>query len=345
MSVIRSLLSRCASKNFLIHTTVENSASKLIVRIQSRAYASDGDLPPVEKFPSFSTKGEKKPGTNFDGYNPNPALSVFVNTMLKGVEERNLNNLPANVLEKLGQTPIELLTGASYAIGAVTGEISSQRLDLPEKSDSDDNDILRNCLTPECLYRLRNCYLSMEDLRDKHYLVRTNKDDIFFSWINRLSIDEYGSTHMQVCTMSFPQHGFLIQKRDEVQEQQKKIIEEYKAIRIKTRPTREELDELKKKYTQYPKVFVDGFRSPREFIRHHNVIASNFFFKRGPDPDDPWLIDEIMMKDTTEVFSTLKCLRWKGRLAFSLMGVSWRMIFLMDWIYLGSMTALIGSII
>ena len=345
MSVIHSLLSRCASKNFLIYSSVDNSASKLIVRIQSRTYASDGDLPPKEKFPSFSTKAEKKPGTNFDGYNPNPALSVFVNTILKGVEHRNLNNLPSKVLEKLGQTPNELLTGASHAIGAVTGEISSQRLDLPEKNDSDDNDILRDCLTPECLYRLRNCYLLMEDLRDKHYLVRTNKDDIFFSWINRLSIDEYGSTHMQVCTMSFPQHGFLVQSRDEVQEKQKKIIEEFKSIRNKARPTPEELDELKKKYTQDPKVFIDGFRSPREFIRHHNVIASNFFFKRGPDPDDPWLIDEIMMKDTTEVFSTLKCLRWKGRLAFSLMGVSWRGIFFMDWIYMGSMTVLIGSII
>ena len=340
MSVIRSLLSRCPSKNFLIYTNVENSASKLVVRIQSRTYASDGDLPRVEKFPSFSTKAEKKPGTNFDGYNPNPALSVFVNTILKGVEHRNLNNLPPKVLEKLGQTPNELLTGASHAIGAVTGEISSQRLDLPEKSDSDDNDILRDCLTPECLYRLRNCYLLMEDLRDKHYLVRTNKDDIFFSWINRLSIDEYGSTHMQVCTMSFPQHGFLLQKREEVQEQHQKILEEFKSKHNKTRPTLEELDELKKKYTQVPKGFI-----PREFIRHHNVIASNFFFKRGPDPNDPWLIDEIMMKDTTELFTTLKCLRWKGRMAFSLMGTSWRMIFFIDAFYAGTMTALIGSII
>ena len=340
MSVIRSLLSRCPSKNFLICTNVENSASKLVVRIQSRTYASDGDLPRVEKFPSFSTKAEKKPGTNFDGYNPNPALSVFVNTILKGVEHRNLNNLPPKVLEKLGQTPNELLTGASHAIGAVTGEISSQRLDLPEKSDSDDNDILRDCLTPECLYRLRNCYLLMEDLRDKHYLVRTNKDDIFFSWINRLSIDEYGSTHMQVCTMSFPQHGFVLQKREEVQEQHQKILEEFKSKHNKTRPTLEELDELKKKYTQVPKGFI-----PREFIRHHNVIASNFFFKRGPDPNDPWLIDEIMMKDTTEIFSPLKCLRWKGRMAFSLMGTSWRMIFFIDAFYAGTMTALIGSII
>lgn len=133
MSVIRLILSRCPSKNFSIYTDVKNSASKLVVRIQLRTFASDGDLPPAKKFPSFSTKAGKKPGFNFDGYNPNPPLIVFVNTILKGVEHRNLNNLPPKVLEKLGQTPNELLTEASHAIGAVTGEISSKRLDLPEK--------------------------------------------------------------------------------------------------------------------------------------------------------------------------------------------------------------------
>ena len=49
-----------------------------------------------------------------------------------------------------------------------------------------------------------------------------------------------------------------------------------------------------------------------------------------------------MMKNTTEIFSTLKCKRWKGRMVFSLMGTSWRGIFIIDAVYAGSMTALLG---
>ena len=138
--------------------------------------------------------------------------------------------------------------------------------------------------------------------------------------------------------MSMPGHGFIAQKRDEVQEKQQEAIKKIKSTKNK--------DEQKEIYDLHRKDKVEfnlnGFRHPRAYIQQHDVIASNFFFKRGPNPEDPWLIDEIMMKNTTEVFSTLKCKRWKGRMIFSLMGTSWRGIFIIDAVYAGSMTALLG---
>ena len=337
MSLLSTNLLRCACKNVRRSSSIKYATSKL-VRISSRSFASDADLPPKQTFPSFSTKSEGKPGTNFDGFQPNPHPSVFLNTIIKG--EPNGNNFSPKVLDKLGQTQNELLKGASYAIEAVTAEISSQRLDNPGKNDSEDMDILRECLTPDCLYRLRNCYLLMEDLREKHYLVRTAKDDIFFSWINNLSIDEYDSTLMQVCTMSMPGHGYIVQKRDQHQEKQQEAIKKIKST--KDKDEKNELYNRLKKDLKEIEFNLNGFGRPRAYIRQHDVIASNFFFKKGPNPDDPWLIDEIMMKNTTEIFSTLKCKRWKGRMVFSLMGMTWRGIFIIDAVYAGSMTALLG---
>ena len=338
MSFVGSLASRCACRSFRYSSSLDLTSSRLSTRFPSRTFASENEKQPPLKFPSFSTKSEKKPGTNFDGFQPNPHPSVFTNTIFKG--EPNHSNLPRTILDNLGQSPNELLKGASFAIEAVTSEISSQRLDVADKNDSDDIDVLRDCLTPDCLYRLRNCYLMVQDLREKHFLVNTKKDDIFFSWINKLSVDEYGSYLMQVCTMSFPQHGFIAQKRDEAKETQGKMYAE-----MKKATTKEEQKEFEKRFIQDIKPpSIDGYEM-REFIRCHDVIASNFFFKRGPAPNDSWLIDEIMMKNTTEVFSTLKCLRWKGRMVFSLMGMSWKGIFVIDAVYAGMMTALVATIV
>ena len=86
----------------------------------------------------------------------------------------NYDNLPEKILKKLDQSPNELLKGTSLAIEAVTSAISSQRLDAPEIKNSENAEtesVLQDCLTTDCHYRLRNCYLSMPELQDKHFLV------------------------------------------------------------------------------------------------------------------------------------------------------------------------------
>ena len=146
------------------------------VRVLSRSLSNYGqDEQTTQQIPSFSTKSGKRPGTNFDGFNPEPPISVYTNIMTKKVP--NYNNLPKNILDKLNQQADVLLQGAHFAIEAVTKSISSQRLDIPNNQATDDTadaeTALQDCLTADCHYRLRNCYLSMNELRERHFLVNT----------------------------------------------------------------------------------------------------------------------------------------------------------------------------
>ena len=70
---------------------------------------------------------------------------------------------------------------------------------------------------------------------------------------------------------------------------------------------------------------------------------SNFLFKIGPDPGDSWLIDEIMMRKATEIYSHVKVLRWKGRMALSLIGFKWKTLFIIDTLYAGMFSAVVGT--
>ena len=83
----------------------------------------------------------------------------------------------------------------------------------------------------------------------------------------------------------------------------------------------------------------------RDFLRAHDIVVSNFLFKIGPNPGDSWLIDEIMMRKTTEIYSHVKVLRWKGRMVLSIVGFKWKTIFIMDMFYAGMFSAAFGSFI
>ena len=176
-----------ASKLVLRSTQIHPIAQTSFVRVSSRFlsnHSEDEQIP--QQIPSFSTKSGKRPGTNFDGFHSEPPLSVYTNVITKKVP--NYNNLPQNILNKLNQQADVLLQGAHFAIEAVTKGISSQRLDIPNNQATDDTadaeTALQDCLTADCHYRLRNCYLSMNELRERHFLVNTPKEDIFFSWIH-----------------------------------------------------------------------------------------------------------------------------------------------------------------
>ena len=233
MRLVPSLTSSTALKGLRITVNSESPGWKSCIKIPSRRYGSETEKQPPVAFPSFSTKSGKQQGTNFDGFTANPHTSVYMNTIRKGFP--NYDNLPPKILESLNQPANELLDGTSFAIEAVTKAISRERLDtthIKEDNDSDDNGVLEDCLTPGCLYRLRNCYLSMNVLRDRHFLVNTSKEDIVFSWIHSLSKDEFGSTNMNVCTLSFPQLGFLKQIRAETREKHKKLYQDIKNEKV-----------------------------------------------------------------------------------------------------------------
>ena len=342
MSLLPSLVSSKVWKCLKISNKTSSSNWKLIIKIPSRNYGSVDGKDPAMKFPSFSTKSGHQRGTNFEGFNAEPPLSVYTNTIWKG--EPNYDNLPPKFLEKLNQPAYELLDGTSFAIEAITKAISSERLDTTDNkvnNNSEDNGVLDACLTPGCLYRLRNCYLSMNDLRNRHFLVNTTKEDIVFSWIHSLNVDEFGSTLMNVCTLSFPQHGFIKQTRNEAKENHSKL---YKDIRnMKTEKEKEELSKRIDQLKNNPPEIM-GY-SIRQFIKVHDMVVSNFLFKLGPKSDDSWLVDEIMMRNAAEIYSTIKCLRWKGRMILSILGLSFRKVFMVDILYAGMFSAFIATIL
>ena len=313
------------------------------VRVLSRSLSNySQDEQTTQQIPSFSTKSGKRPGTNFDGFNPEPPISVYTNIMTKKVP--NYNNLPQNILDKLNQQADVLLQGAHFAIEAVTKGISSQRLDIPSNQATDGTadaeTTLQDCLTADCHYRLRNCYLSMNELRERHFLVNTPKEDIFFSWIHSLDVDEFGSTLMNVATMSFPQYGFLSEKRKEADEKRSALYNE-----IRNMQTNEEKEKVKKKVDDLMTGMKSNDFEDRDFLRGKEIVVSNFLFKIGPDPGDSWLIDEIMMRKATEIYSHVKVLRWKGRMALSLIGFKWKTLFILDMFYAGMFSATVGTFI
>lgn len=343
MCSIASLWSIRACKCFRISTHSDKYILKPIARAPSRGYAQSTEKQPPLKLPSFSTKSGKKPGTNFDGFLAEPPLSVYYNTIWN--KAPNYDNLPEKILKKLDQSPNELLKGTSLAIEAVTSAISSQRLDAPEIKNSENAEtesVLQDCLTTDCHYRLRNCYLSMPELQDKHFLVNIQKDDIVFSWIHSLKVDEFDSILMKVGTISFPQFSFLVKKRNEYKELRKKLYTEIKNLNHPEdeQKVKDRLEEFKSKGVPS----IDGY-DIREFIKVHDVVVSNFLFKLGPNTDDSWLMDDIMMRNAAETFSTIKCLRWKGRTVLSLVGLSFQKIFITDMLYFGMVTPLIASIL
>ena len=332
--LITSNLLRGSTHHYQIYQTS-------FVRVLSRSLSNySQDEQTTQQIPSFSTKSGKRPGTNFDGFNPEPPISVYTNIMTKKVP--NYNNLPQNILDKLNQQADVLLQGAHFAIEAVTKGISSQRLDIPNNQATDDTadaeTTLQDCLTADCHYRLRNCYLSMNELRERHFFVNTPKEDIFFSWIHSLDVDEFGSTLMNVSTMSFPQYGFLSEKRKEADEKRSALYNEIRNIQ-----TNEEKEKLKKKVDDLMTGMKSNDFEDRDFLRGKEIVVSNFIFKIGPDPGDSWLMDEIMMRKATEIYSHVKVLRWKGRMALSLIGFKWRTLFIIDMLYAGMFSAFVGT--
>ena len=146
-SVVSSKVWKCLR----ISTKIDSSNWKLIIKIPSRNYASvDGTDPPM-KFPSFSTKSGNPRGNNFEGFKADPPLSVYTNTIRKGVP--NYDNLPPKILEKLNHetlemTANELLDGSLLAIEEITKAISNERLDttdIKENNNSEDNEVLEDC--------------------------------------------------------------------------------------------------------------------------------------------------------------------------------------------------------
>ena len=85
--------------------------------------------------------------------------------------------------------------------------------------------------------------------------------------------------------------------------------------------------------------------SIRQFIKVHDMVVSNFLFIHGPKPDDSWLVDEIMMRNAPEIYSTIKCLRWKGRMALSIIGLSFRKVFFIDMVYAGMFTVFLATLL
>ena len=313
------------------------------VKVLSRSLSNHSqDEQMKQQIPSFSTKSGKRPGTNFEGFKPEPPISVYTNIMTKNVP--NYNNLPQNILDKLNQQADVLLQGAHFAIEAVTKRISSQRLDIPNNQANDDTEhaetTLQDCLTADCHYRLRNCYLSMNELRERHFLVNTPKEDIFFSWIHSLDEDEFGSTLMNVATLSFPQYGFFSEKRKEADKKRSALYNEIRNIK-----TNEEKEELMKKMNDLMNAPKSDNSEGRDFLRGHDIVVSNFLFKIGPNPGDSWLIDEIMMRKASEIYSQVKVLRWKGRMALSLIGFKWKTLFIIDMFYAGMFSATVGTFV
>ena len=318
-------------------------AQTSFLRVSSRFLSNhrEDEQTPL-RIPSFSTKSGKRPGTNFDGFNSEPPLSVYTNIITKNVP--NYNNLPQNILDKLNQQADVLLQGAHFAIEAVTKGISSQRLDIPNQQTTEDTSeaetSLQDCLTGDCHYRLRNCYLSMHELRERHFLLSTPKEDIFFSWIHSLDVDEFGSTLMNVATMSFPQYGFLSEKRKAAENKRLELYNE-----IRNMKTNEEKEKVKKKLDDLMTLPKIDNSEDRDFLRGQDIVVSNFLFKIGPNPGDSWLIDEIMMQKAAEIYSIVKVLRWKGRMALSLIGFKWKTLFILDMFYAGMFSATVGTFI
>lgn len=348
MSFGVSLMSVRAYTYFRISTHGDYAKLKFHVRVPSRTYSNENrelENDPPAKFPSFSTKAGKRTGTNFEGFVSDPPLSVFSNTILQGVP--NNNNIAPKILKNFNQSQNELLTGTSFAIESVTKEISSQRLDSPDdvlnSNDGNDGTILEQCLTSECHYRLRNCCLSMHELQNKHHLVNTPKDDIFFSWIHSLKVDEFGSTLMKVCTLSFPQYSFIVNYRNE---RKAKLAKFHNDMKMKNIQHPEEIQKRVNELNAELLQSIDGRGyKPREYIRSHDIVVSNFLFKCGPETDDSWLIDDIMMRNSADVYSRLKYQRWKGRMTLCVIGFKFRHIFILDCGYFGMFTAFLGGIV
>ena len=99
----------------------------------------------------------------------------------------NQHDLSSAVLKKLEQTPKELMEGSLIAVQLVTQIIEqtfNMNKDISPKLDINTLEI-KDILTDDCYERLSQCYPDILNAGNTH-LINTPREDIFFSWIEKL---------------------------------------------------------------------------------------------------------------------------------------------------------------
>ena len=99
----------------------------------------------------------------------------------------NQSDLSSAVLKKLEQTPKELIEGSLMAVQLVTQMIEqtfNMNKDISPKLDINTLEI-KDILTDDCYERLSQCYPAILNAGNTH-LINTPREDIFFSWIEKL---------------------------------------------------------------------------------------------------------------------------------------------------------------
>ena len=254
----------------------------------------------------------------------------------------NHSDFASSITKGLQQSPAQLLDGSLMAIESMTEMLER---DCSSKMTSDDADI-KDMLTPDCYSRLAKCYPDMLNKREQLYLINTPKEDVFFSWIHELRGGMDGTLSMKVCTLSFPNYGFMLRKLQENIDREKAFKEEMLRRAMVSKLQKEDIQKDLKDFEQ-------TMYDPRKHIDSHEIGVSNFSFIRGPGKEDPWVISEISMKTASEAFSKLAAFRWRGRLLLSLRGWNIQTILRFDYfsdymiiltLFLLTVTVMLGQI-
>lgn len=231
-----------------------------------------------------------------------PSLKVKADIIVQGVP--NHYDFAPTVTKRLDQTPAQLLEGSLLAIESVTRLIEHTITHSKETSDRD----LKDLVTEQCIKRLEDYFpmiLNTESERNPYVILR---EDVFFAWIEELKGATDESISMKVCTLSFPSYGFVVRKLRENVERQKRFQDEI-------------LRSLEKEAVQKAIVdFQNSLYNPSEHINSNEIWVSNFIFTRGPENEDPWMINDISMNTGSKSFSKFGAFRMRGRMLLSLRG-------------------------
>ena len=180
---------------------------------------------------------------------------------------------------------------------------------------------LNDLLTDQCYKRLIDCYPKILAAKDQIDLVNIPKEDVFYAWIEQLQDDSDGTILMKVCTLSFPNYGLMVRKVKENYERQKALKEELKQAPNLDKET------LKKTFGDDDKLMYN----PMNNVKSNEIVVSNFTFKRGPENEDPWLINDVSLQTGSKSFSKIGEFRWRGRMLLSLRGRSFDKILRFDY--------------